>query len=165
MGGPSTLSAYASLHGARLMRAAVLLSGDVSSGQDLCQETLARMVTAWPRLRSADAAHAYALTTMTRLFHRLERRHWHSEISYESVPDEPVVGVDSAAVIDVRAGLAALPPGQRAALVLRYYADLSVADSATALGCSEGTVRSQCSRGLTALARLLNDPATGGNPR
>jgi RNA polymerase sigma factor (sigma-70 family) len=57
--------------------------------------------------------------------------------------------------MDVRRALAALPPRQRAAVVLRYWEDLPVAETAAALGCSEGTVKSQVAKGLGALRRAL----------
>ena len=57
----------------------------------------------------------------------------------------------------VMQALAQLPPRQRAVIVLRYYDDLSVADTATALGCAEGTVKSQTSDALAALRRLLGE--------
>jgi RNA polymerase sigma factor (sigma-70 family) len=61
---------------------------------------------------------------------------------------------------ELDAALARLPPGQRAVLVLRYYADLSVEDTAAALGCSSGNVKSQASRGLAALRELVRRDAT-----
>jgi RNA polymerase sigma factor (sigma-70 family) len=66
---------------------------------------------------------------------------------------EAVTGIEEA--MDVRHALAALPPKQRAAVVLRYWEDLPVAETAAALGCSEGTVKSQVSKGLEALRRTL----------
>jgi DNA-directed RNA polymerase specialized sigma24 family protein len=64
---------------------------------------------------------------------------------------------DPAAAVAVRAALAALPPRQRAVIVLRFYSDLSVDQTADALNCSAGTVKSQTSRALAALRRALPD--------
>jgi RNA polymerase sigma factor (sigma-70 family) len=60
--------------------------------------------------------------------------------------------------IDVRRALAQLPAGQRAVVVLRYWEDLSVTETAQLLGRSEGTIKSQAAKGLAALRRLLEDP-------
>jgi DNA-directed RNA polymerase specialized sigma24 family protein len=72
------------------------------------------------------------------------------------VPDvEAAAGPGVDDVIDVRRALAELPPGQRAAVILRYWEDLPIAETAELLGCSEGTVKSQAAKGLAALRRLL----------
>jgi RNA polymerase sigma factor (sigma-70 family) len=69
-------------------------------------------------------------------------------------PREAVTEADTS--VDLRTALAAVPPRQRAAIVLRYYCDLSVEETATVLRCSPGTVKSQTARGLAALRRLLD---------
>jgi RNA polymerase sigma factor (sigma-70 family) len=78
------------------------------------------------------------------------------------LPDTPALAGDHDAVLDLRAAVAALPPGQRAALVLRFYCDLNVDQSAHVLGCSPGTVKSQTARALSSLRRTL-EPAHGGS--
>ena len=87
-----------------------------------------------------------------------DSRRWfrRSETAVAAVPDivpAPAPGTDD--TIDVRRALAELPPGQRAAVVLRYWEDLPIAETAELLGCSEGTVKSQASKGLAALRPLL----------
>jgi hypothetical protein len=67
------------------------------------------------------------------------------------------------AVLDVREALATIPPRQRATLMLRFYCDLDVEQTAIVLGCSAGTVKSQTSKGLAALRRML-EPAWGTGP-
>ena len=69
----------------------------------------------------------------------------------KGLADAGSAAADLEAVLDLRAALAALPPRQRAAVVLRYYCDLSVDQTAEVLRCSAGIVKSQTSRGLTAL--------------
>jgi RNA polymerase sigma-70 factor (sigma-E family) len=151
------VSEYVVQRGTQLVRAATLLTGDRFAAEDLCQETLARMLVAWPRIRDQDAAHAYALTTMTRLYHRQQRRRWHGELPSARLPERVAADRDGTVGLAIELALAQLPPGQRAAVVLRYYADLSVSQTARALHCSEGNVKSQCSRGLARLAALLSD--------
>ena len=69
-----------------------------------------------------------------------------------------------AELLDLRAALARLPKRQRATLLLRFWLDESVAQTADALGCSEGTVKSQTARALSTLRRLLEDPVLGDPP-
>ena len=145
---------YVALHGRHLKRAATLLTGDSYAAEDLCQDTLARMVTAWPRIRSPDAAHSYALTTMARLYRRQQKRRWLAETPTACLPEQSLPSPDVAESVTLRACLAQLPPGQRAVLVLRYYGDLTVAETAKALHCSQGNVKSQSSRGLARLQDL-----------
>ena len=81
-------------------------------------------------------------------------------------PDRADLEVDTASHVADRdemvRALAALPPRRRACVVLRYYHDLSVAETAEALGCSAGTVKSQTSQGLATLRSLLGDAAMEG---
>ena len=78
------------------------------------------------------------------------------------VSDSPAAAVDQDVVLDLRAAVAALPPRQRATLVLRFYCDLSVDQAAQILGCSPGTVKSQTARALEAVRRALGPaPAAG----
>lgn len=83
------------------------------------------------------------------------------------MPDEAAESADHAGRIDLRSALAALPPRQRAAVVLRFYCDLSIEQAAGVLDCSAGTVKSQTARGLDALRRALEpawDLAEGEKP-
>ncbi|WP_240746747.1 sigma-70 family RNA polymerase sigma factor [Cryptosporangium phraense] len=77
----------------------------------------------------------------------------------DRVPEAAAPRPDAEAGVALRAALAALPPKQRAALVLRYYADLSVDETAAALGCPVNTVKSHTARGLAALRRALPEEA------
>jgi DNA-directed RNA polymerase specialized sigma24 family protein len=80
------------------------------------------------------------------------------------VSDSPAAVVDHDVVLDLRAAIAALPPRQRATLVLRFYCDLNVDRCAEVLGCSPGTVKSQTARALETVRRALgpgHDAGTG----
>jgi RNA polymerase sigma factor (sigma-70 family) len=68
-------------------------------------------------------------------------------------------GPDTETRLALREALVQVPPRQRAALVLRFYCDLSVEQTADVLGCATGTVKSQTAHGLSALRRLLSVPA------
>lgn len=137
----------------RLHRQAVLLTGDVESASDLVQSTLVKLYLAWPRVETPGA---YAHRTLVRTF--LEtRRKVRREADLHQVRDPGMAERDPAQALTVRAALAQLPPQMRAAVVLRYWEDLSVEQTASALGCSTGTVKSNASRGLDKLRVALGD--------
>lgn len=142
-----------------LRRCAYLLCGDWHLAEDLVQTTLVKLYGAWPRIQRTDRPVSYARTTLTRCWLDERRRAWRRvEDRAADLPDHPDLAADPALHQEraaVRAllvdALAELPPGQRAVLVLRYFAGFSVAETAEALRCTEGTVKSQTSRGLAAL--------------
>jgi len=140
-----------------LYRTAYLLLGDHAEAEDLVQSALAKTYASWHRVRDLNAASGYARTTMVNTASSwFRRRSWRNERPAESLPEESRDQdlTDRPLLIDA---LAQLPPRQRAAIVLRYYEDLSVAQTAAALGCSEGTVKSQTSDALARLRALLGD--------
>lgn len=155
---------------AGLLRAAYLLTGDHSAAQDLTQETLIRLLTQWRRVAHADSPRAYSRKVLLNVFLGGRRRAWRAEVPHADPPEQPTWSpydaVDDQDVL--RAALLALPPRQRAAVVLRHYEDRSEAETALALGCSTGTVKSLTSRGLASLRSRLGDVASElpeGHPR
>jgi RNA polymerase sigma-70 factor (sigma-E family) len=142
-----------------LRRCAYLLCGDWHLAEDLVQTTLVKLYDAWPRIERTDRPVSYARTTLTRCWLDERRRPWRrAEERSGELPDTADAAVDPALVhhqsavrADLLAALATLPRRQRAVLVLRYFAGMSVTETATALGCSDGTVKSQTSRALGAL--------------
>lgn len=154
---------YVRTRGARLVRAAYLLTGDRHVAEDIVQNALASMIVSWRRLRDVSNLDAYAYRSVVNAGRRWRRRRWTGEIPFAHVP-APVVDQDPDRFdgrSDVVAALRDLPPRQRSVLVLRYYADLTEAETAAILGCSVGTVKSQSSRGLATLrARMSGEPAT-----
>jgi RNA polymerase sigma-70 factor (sigma-E family) len=149
----------------RLLRYAVLLTGDRELAQDLVQDVMVKAHAQWRRVSSVDHPDRYVHTMVTRAFLSWRRR-WAvrriglgptGEVDGEPVRDHAPGIVDRD---DVWRRLATLPRQQRAVLVLRYYERLSDAEIAAVLGCSAGTVRGYASRALTAL-RL--DLATGAD--
>ena len=142
-------------------RMAFLMCGDWSRAEDLVQAALLRMYGKWHRIDLAGVD-AYARRVITRLAIDESRRAYRrSEVTSSELPDGPADGFEPAAGLDVRAALQQLSPAHRAVLVLRFYLDLSIADTAAALGVSQGTVKSQTSRGLTALRAAITFDSVG----
>ena len=142
---------------APLRRTAYLLCGDWHKAEDLVQTSFARLYAAWPRVRDPQALDAYLRRTLLHAHLDDSRRRWRGETPTEVLPETAVPEADGATEdrMVLLAALAQVPPRQRACLVLRYFDDCSVEDTATALGCSEGTVKSNTARGLTALRAAL----------
>jgi RNA polymerase sigma-70 factor (sigma-E family) len=152
--------AYFEARVAVLRRTAYLLCGDWHRAEDLAQTALAKLYVAWPRIQRDGQVDAYARKIVVRAAIDDSRRWFRrTETAMGAVPDTVPAsgnGVDSVdTAIDVRRALAELPPGQRAAVILRYWEDLPVAETAELLGCSQGTVKSQAAKGLASLRRLL----------
>jgi RNA polymerase sigma-70 factor (sigma-E family) len=149
--------AYFEARVAVLRRTAYLLCGDWHRAEDLAQTALAKLYVAWPRLQRDGQVDAYARKIVVHAAIDDSRRWFRRrETAMDTVPDIVAAappGVDDA--IDVRRALAELPPGQRAAVILRYWEDLPITETAELLGCSEGTVKSQAAKGLAALRRRL----------
>ena len=137
-----------------LLQAAWLLTGDWQQAEDLLQTSLVKVYLSWGRIRKDGNADAYARRVLVTTYVTARRRRWRAEVATGTLPDHPDVG-DEFAAVDLRGAvtdaLQQLPRRQRAVVVLRYYCDLSERDVAEALGCSEGTVKSQAAKGLAAL--------------
>jgi RNA polymerase sigma-70 factor (sigma-E family) len=149
--------AYVAAKRGQLVRtAAFLASGDRFAAEDLVQTALMRLYLAWPRVRP-DTVDAYARKALLnaliddrrRAFARHERVH--AQVPDAAINEQPAADTETA----VFTALAALPPRMRAAVVLRHLDELSVAETAEALNCSEGTVKSQTARALAQLRAAL----------
>ncbi|NUU25436.1 MAG: SigE family RNA polymerase sigma factor, partial [Streptomycetaceae bacterium] len=135
-----------------LLRSAFLLCGDVHEAEDLVQSTLVKVVLAGRRLDRIDNIEAYTRRTLMSVFISSRRRLWRREHPHATPPETPAVSDgDLDMGLAVRTALADVPPRQRAVLVLRYWEDLSVEETAHILGVSTGTVKSQSARGLATL--------------
>jgi RNA polymerase sigma-70 factor (sigma-E family) len=154
-----------------LLRTGHLMTGDARDAEDLVQETLLRVARRWDRVRSLDHPAAYARRVLVNLVlhdagrrSRLRAELWPPDGAAEAAgtADESAARalreVDDLA--EFRWALAQLPARQRAVLVLRYWADLPVAEVADILGCSEGTVTSTASRAAARVAETLARSAT-----
>ncbi|WP_080636128.1 SigE family RNA polymerase sigma factor [Salinispora mooreana] len=141
---------------ARLLRIAYLLCGDHGRAEDLVQTTLTKVALAWSRLDDDVDHYTHRVLTNTFISAR-RRRSWFERPSVVAA-DQP--GPDQFAAVDdrdlLRRALARLPARQRAAVVLRHYEDLSEEQTAAALGCAVGTVKSLTSRGLRSLRADLD---------
>lgn len=140
-----------------LLRLAYLLTGDGHRAEDLVQDTLERLYRRWPRMTHVIDPHAYARKILLNQHLTWRRRRASSEIVVADIPER--AGYDETDAVGVRhllwQRIGALPPRQRAVVVLRYYEDLADADIAEALSISAGTVRSTAMRALT---KLRNHP-------
>jgi RNA polymerase sigma-70 factor (sigma-E family) len=144
----------------RLLRSAWLLTADRYAAEDLLQEVLVRVYFKWDSIhghREAYARRALVRHAINRF--RYRQRRPESATSPGREPRTPDIAECVALQRSVVAGLRTLPPRQRAAVVLRYFEDLSEADAAEVLGCTRGTVRAQASRGLAKLRAVLLDDA------
>ena len=144
----------------RLVRTAFLLTGDWYLAEDLVQETLAKLYIRWRRVTRRDDVDAYARKALVNTFIDTTRRPWRREQAVAAVPErpdggDPADGSDPATRSQLLVALAQVPARQRAVLVLRFWEDLSVDQVAELLGCSSGNVKSQTSRGLDHLRRVL----------
>lgn len=140
----------------RMRRSAFLMCGDQQLAYDATQEALIRIYVAWSRLSHGDGLPTYVRKTVFSCVMDLQRRQarWRRNEDRVPVVDRVGDGTEERAERDALLQvLQTLPPRQRACVVLRYFDDLSVADTAIVLGCSIGTVKSQTSHALTALRR------------
>jgi RNA polymerase sigma-70 factor (sigma-E family) len=147
-------------------RTAYLLCGDWHFADDLTQMSFVRVAAGWRKVRDREALDAYVHTILIRTF-LAEQRRWfrRRERTTAEVVDPPgpagAGAGDAADAVSRRVAVAAalrrLPGGQRAVIVARFYADLDVAATAEALGCSPGTVKSQTARAVRALREHLAD--------
>ena len=155
----------------RLRGTAYLMCGDWALASDITQEALIRVYVAWPRLESRmGGAHAYARRCVVNVAIDRTRKRSNSEVpDVESRFERRDPGPDPSTSVTERESLVAalrlLAPRQRACVVLRYFEDQSVSETARLLSCSEGTVKSQTARALATLRQSLvldNEPSDLG---
>lgn len=156
----AAFSEFAAASRARLRSTAYLLCGDWEHASDHVQEGLVRVYVAWPRLVRKGGELAYARRAVVSAFLDSARRRSSTERPSEVDPSLASPEDVARAVTDRAALMAALerlPERQRACVVLRYFEDLDVRETAALLGCSEGTVKSQTSRALASLRSMFED--------
>jgi RNA polymerase sigma-70 factor (sigma-E family) len=154
-----------------LVRTAYLLTGDAHHAEDLTQTALAKAYRSWRRVSGSDNPEAYVRRMLVTCNSDRFRKRRVKESLTDAPPeragsDEAVARVDERGVL--LGALAGLPPRQRAVVVMRYWEDLSEAEVAEVLGCSQGTVKSQASKGLAklrtypGLAQVMDRAPQGG---
>jgi RNA polymerase sigma-70 factor (sigma-E family) len=155
---------FVAVRSTQLLRTAYLLTRDHAQAEDLLQTALTKSWFAWKRIQGDPEP--YVRKVLVNTYASWWRRKWNGERATEVLPETGTPDHAGAAIVghDLWEAIGRLPKRQRAVVVLRYYEDLSEAETATVLGCSAGTVKSQLSK---ALAKLRLDPAvldteTGG---
>jgi RNA polymerase sigma-70 factor (sigma-E family) len=154
-----TFADFMSARWSPLFRTAYLLTGHRTEAEDLLQTALARTYVRWKGIRDKGAADAYVRRAMV----NLASRQWRTrgrEVSLDVLPEPAHDGGfgSSDARMHLWQEVVKLPPRMRAALVLRYYEDLSEAATAAELGCSVGAVKSQTHHALRRLRTALGEP-------
>jgi RNA polymerase sigma-70 factor (sigma-E family) len=160
--GPAGFRDYVTTRGPALLRAAYLLTGNRADAEDLVQAALAKMYLAWDRIEDRGALDGYVRRTMINTHISWWRRRKLEEYPTDEIPDQAIAdhADDSDLQESLRRAVERLPQRMRAAVVLRYYEDMTEAEVADALGVSLGTVKSTVSRAVAKLrvdAELLAD--------
>ena len=151
----ASLEAFCRREHPRLAGTLTLYTGDADLAAELAQEALARVCVHWERVSLMAApgawAHRVAINLANSAFSRRAAGRRARE-RHEAQRDDRA-RTDAAELLAVRDAVRGLPQRQRTALILRYFADLSVADTATAMGCAPGTVKALTSQGIAGLRR------------
>ncbi|OXM63857.1 SigE family RNA polymerase sigma factor [Amycolatopsis vastitatis] len=143
-----------------LRRTAYLLCGDWHLAEDLVQNALVKLYRVWPKITRRGPVDNYARQVLLRCWLDEQRRPWRRRERRDGVvPDQASPAFETGISGPLLRALTEVPPKQRAAVVLRYCADLPAAEVAEVLRCSEGTVRSQAARGLQTLRGVLEHSA------
>jgi RNA polymerase sigma-70 factor (sigma-E family) len=159
-------SEYVAFRLPALRRLALLLCQDRHRADDLVQQAIIKVYVHWAKASGADNTDAYVNAILVREFLHERRSGWTRRVSVtDELPESAILTADPDGLMDLQAAVTTLPPRQRAALVLRYYCDLNVDQTAAALGCTAGTVKSQTAKAIATLrARLADDaPTTAGS--
>ncbi|MFC0528230.1 SigE family RNA polymerase sigma factor [Phytohabitans kaempferiae] len=148
---------FVAARSAALLRTAYLLAGDWATAEDLLQTALTKTYLAWKRLGEIEAVEPYARRVLVNTATSWWRRRWHGERPTEILPERAAPDqIDEQLERDALwRHVKALPARQRAVLVLRFYEDLTEAQTAALLDISTGTVKSQTSRALNTLRQRL----------
>jgi RNA polymerase sigma-70 factor (sigma-E family) len=163
--GTDAFREYASARRGDLRRTAYLLCGDWYLADDLVQEALAKLYVHWRRVRARGEVDGYVRRMLVNGFLAGRRRAWHREVATAELPDRPAPDTTDDGTRDaLLRALAELQPSQRTIVVLRYWDDLSVEQTASVLKCSTGNVKSQAARGLAHLRAALSSASGRAEP-
>jgi RNA polymerase sigma-70 factor (sigma-E family) len=152
-------SEYVAFRLPALRRLALLLCQDRHRADDLVQQAIIKVYVHWAKASGADNTDAYVNAILVREFLHERRSGWTRRVSVtDRLPESPILAADQDGLMDLQAAVQSLPPRQRAVLVLRFYCDLNIDQTAAALGCTTGTVKSQTAKAIATLrARLAGD--------
>lgn len=125
-----------------LRRLAFLLCQDWHRADDLAQAAAIKAYAHWAKAARADNTDAYVNAILVREFLHERRSAWARLVSLTEAPETAARQADHDSSLDLQSAVVALPPRQRAVLVLRFYCDLNTFQTAEALGCTPGTVKS-----------------------
>jgi RNA polymerase sigma-70 factor (sigma-E family) len=156
-------TAFVDASSRRLLRSAFLITGDITDAEDLLQTTLEKAYRRWPSIRRTDIPEAYVrkMLVTAAVDGRRKRRVRSAPLDAEALPGQLDPSVEGlAGRTALLACVRELPAGQRAVLVLRYFDDLTEAETARELGCSIGTVKSQHARAMARLRDLVGNDRT-----
>jgi RNA polymerase sigma-70 factor (sigma-E family) len=147
-----------------LYRTALLMcAGDSGTAADAVQTTMVEIWRRWPRVQAMERSDAYAKRVLVTSILRDQRRRPANLTVVAELPDQAAAAADLPTRHDLWSIVRELPRMQRAVVVLRYYEDLTEAQTADALGIGIGTVKSHCSRALETMRRALpSEYLTGG---
>lgn len=149
---------FAAVRAGHLYRSACLLTaGDTHLAEDLVQETLGRLYVSWRRVSRVENPAGYAQTVLMRTFLTHQRRRSSTERATDVLPDIPDDGRDMPLRLTLLEALARLPAKDRAVVVLRYWEDRSIEETAQAMNASSAAVRTRCVRALGRLRELLGE--------
>ncbi|MTV25895.1 SigE family RNA polymerase sigma factor [Nitriliruptoraceae bacterium ZYF776] len=161
----TSFAAVFNAHHRQAVRLAYLLVSDPHLAEDVVSEAFAKVYVRWAKGGVRDVGSYLRRAVANEANSRLRRRYLERRVAEERSGDDRgvrLVDEHAAEHDEVWQAIQRLPDRQRTAVVLRYYEDLSEADTAEVLGCSVGTVKSQVSRGLARLQELLHAPTAGG---
>ena len=150
----------------RLSNVLTLYCGDRDLGEELAQEALVRTCRDWRKVAKADSPSAWVTRVGLNLANSVFRRRKIERRVLRDIVDtvDPVHNADAAEVISVRQAVVKLPPRQRKALLLRYYLDLSVSETARVMECPEGTVKTLTRSAIAGLRHDINIGEHDGIP-
>ncbi|WP_406159990.1 SigE family RNA polymerase sigma factor [Streptomyces canus] len=149
---------FAAVRAGHLYRSACLLTaGDTHLAEDLVQEALGRIYVRWSRISLVGNPAAYAQTVLVRVFLTHQRRRSSRERATDVLPEVADAGVDTPLRLTLLDALARLPAKDRAVVVLRYWEDRSIEETAGVLNASAAAVRTRCTRALKQLRGLLGE--------
>ena len=154
---PAGYLEFAAAYSGRLHRTACLLTGDWHHAEDLVQDTLAKMYASWHRIDRSAAPVTYAQTVLLRTFLSQRRKRSSTERPRADLPETSQPVDDTALRVTLLDSLAQLSPRDRAVLVLRYWDDRSVEETAQLLDLTPTAVRTRALRALQRLRRVLGD--------